>query len=311
MTFKRFLVKSVYNHEFYLGSFMFIASILLLILKIKEINALLTLSLGVNWISLLLLVDWLNRRINKISFYPITQNRKNTFKKIIFGSLIFCIILDLYGVFFSRLWFYPFWDFKTYILLAPLAFIVYTLILFNLYILIKNNLDKWARRGRPSQFQNDIYNTIVRIDLVVGIMMILISIIYSFKHINKFSIDFFEVNKSTNLEVPFWFIVFPLIGFFFIFEYLCFKQGKETLTRDILRLNLIPSLSILIATALALLFIEITNSPFQVWVFDNWSFNDVALGNIPLMAFLAWPFQFLTFLSILRYLIEEKKIDIW
>lgn len=98
---------------------------------------------------------------------------------------------------------------------------------------------------------------------------------------------------------------------FFIFEFISYKEGKKTLTQDLMQGNIYPIIGIILAGWIAIIGIEFVNAPFQIWIFANWPLNEVRIFNIPVVALLVWPFQFPAFLAMLRSAMGKREASIW
>jgi hypothetical protein len=105
--------------------------------------------------------------------------------------------------------------------------------------------------------------------------------------------------------------VLSWISIFFLLETACFLLKKNTLTQDIIRGNFVPLISIFAASFLCIVFIELFNMPFQIWVFHNWPLNHIRLFAIPVVAYIVWPTQYLLLLPIIRLLDGKNAEQVW
>jgi hypothetical protein len=302
----RKVLRFFYNTEFVVGLLILIITFLLLYLDHPVY------SLAVSWFGYALIIDFLNKKINQHSYFPINQSRFNDLKNIFICALIFCFIIEFFGVYTLRAWYYPHMSALKYFILAPGAFFIYSFVLLSLYDIIKSKLSFFAPRGRTEDWKKAFYKKLIKIELILGFIGLATAFFYSLIMVSKFNIAFFDFTKSTNIPFSWWQMFLVGFSFFFIFEYIAFKQHKETLTKDIvISGNYIPLIAILIANFIAVVIFEFPNGPLQIWRFDNWFLNDLRFLNIPLFAFIAWPFQFLIFLPLLRIAFRSKDIDIW
>lgn len=300
----RFL-RFIYDKELIIGIVILVVSFLLFLYHHPVY------SLGISWLGFALLVDFANKKITGHSFFPINELRMKDFFIIAGCGILFCFIIEFFGVYTTRSWFYPSWSAMTYFILAPGAFLVYSLVLLSLYEMIKQLIAKYTPKGKPSEKEENFYKKFMLLETVLGPIGLIISFFYVLNILARFEIGLFNFSASSGIEVEWWVFLVVGLSIFFIFESIAYRQKKETMTRDMIGGNFIPLFAIIIANCLSVLFFEFPNGPLQVWVFDNWAFNNLRLLNIPLVAFLAWPFQFLMLLSILRVAFKTKKIDIW
>lgn len=296
-----------------IGVLLFFFSITLLFLVSDKLNLLTVQLIGLNWLGVTLVVDFAYRRIHGQSYFPLNKERLKELGRISLLAILFCLLLEFFGVYTTRLWYYPYFPLLYYVLMAPLAFSVYTLILFALYEIIKTYLEKTygLRRTSLGSLLKKVYPGLMQVEFIVGSAGTIFSTIYSLSFASKFTATVLDLTKPFGAEVAWWLPFLALISIFFIFEYLSFKQNKETLTLDVIRGDFIPFLAIVGATILAIMLIEFVNSPFQIWVFSNWGLSNLRVMNIPILAYCAWPVQFLTFLSMFRFFLTKREVKIW
>lgn len=295
----------VYPHELLVGILIFVISIILLTFFMGRYNWITVLPIGLSWIGLVFIIDYLDRKYIRQSFLT----NKKRFTKIAFISILFCMILDSFGVFFTRLWYYPYFPLPVYLLLAPLAYIVYTFFLFALYELIKKLVDKKSEGNTLRSVKG--YGIIMDTEFALGVVGYLLSIYYLLELIPYFRINIVDIDQPANIPIAWWFPFAFLLSTFFIFEFISFKEGKNTLTLDLLTGKFRPLVAILLVNWIAIIAIELVNSPFQVWVFSNWPLNSIRIFNVPVIALFWWPFQFPAFLAMFRAALSKKEADIW
>ncbi|OGI68002.1 hypothetical protein A3A05_00515 [Candidatus Nomurabacteria bacterium RIFCSPLOWO2_01_FULL_41_12] len=303
--------KFITHHEFSLGIFILFFSALWMTIFLGSYNWFVVLPLGISWAGLICLFDFFERKYFSHSVIPDTIWRGRKLFIISVVSLLFCVLLDGFGVFVARLWYYPFWSLKIYLAIAPFAFGAYTLLLFILYEFAKDLVTNHRKINLGHYVKKQFYEMIMNSELVLGIIGYLLSINYALRFLANPSLSSFIINQKG--EVPFsgfYIIILVFIATFFIFEYICFKQNKQTLTHDILSGNFWPIIFITIANIIAIVSIEFLNGPFQVWVFANWPYDNIRILNVPVVAMFLWPLQFPVFLSMLRALFPSKEV-VW
>lgn len=145
------------------------------------------------------MIDFFDRKVLKKSFLP-TEHTKKRFIKISLVSIFFCQVQDLFGAFFTRLWYYPYSSLPIYILIAPIAFIVYLFLLFILYEsiekVVKNNLRLSFNQKNPK-----LYKIIMNIEFALGITGFLFAFKYLLFLIPQFNIAVIDIQRSTNIEI--------------------------------------------------------------------------------------------------------------
>ena len=299
--------KFVRGHEFYLGTLITIFCVVWMVAFFDNYNWFVVLPLGVSWLGLICLFDFFDRKYFAHTIIPDTVSRKKKMYRILLVGLVFCTVLEIFFVFIGRLWYYPFWSLKVYLLAAPFAYGAYTLLLFILYEFVKDAVLRY-KKIQNLRVSKNFYKRIMVAELWLGIAGFTLSTYYALRFLFDSRLSSFLINQKS--EVPasaFFFGVMVFVSTFFIFEYWGSRQNKQTLTHDILAGNLWPIVFILIANLIAVIIIEFLNGPFQVWIFANWPYDNLRMLNIPLTAILVWPLQFPVFLSMIRVLFPAKE----
>lgn len=289
--------KFVKHHEFYLGILILFFSVGWMIAFLGNYNYwFMVLPLGISWIGLIFLFDFFERKYFAHTLVPDTNKRKRKLFIIGVVSLLFCVLLDGFGVLIARLWHYPFWSLRIYLMLAPFAYVAYSILLYLLYEFARDFIMRFEKINFTRKPKKILYEIIMNIELVFGV-------------VGYFANIFLVTQK--NLPMSGFYILFIFFASTFcLFEYIGYKQNKQTLTHDILSGNLWPILFIIIANIIAIILIEFVNAPFQVWHFVNWPFDNIRLLSVPVVAFLLWPLQFPVFLSMLRAMFPSREV-IW
>lgn len=307
----RKLQQSFSRNEFKIGIFLFLLTVVLLFYFYGRNNILASLSLGLTWIGSSLIFDFLLRKRTGKSILYLALSSWQNFLKVAVVSVLCAFLLDIFGLYLTRLWYYPFVPSSLYFVLSPLLYFFYTLVLFIIYEFVKNQSNKFVKAGRTSKYIKMIYPNLMKLMFVFGIISFTACVLYGLKNITHFAMPFYEVNVDSGIAIPTWFIVLVLPSIFFIVEYFCYLENKETLIYSLLRKDFVPIFAIVVAVLIGIALMELLNAPFQVWVYANGPFNDSKLLGVPIWVWVVWPTQFLMFLSIFRLVLEEKQVDIW
>lgn len=293
------------DHELIIGVSLFIFSLLISLTFVNSFGFLAAVALWWNWVAIIIILDFLSRKFIKKSYIK-TKNKTRLFK-IIVVAIIFGLILDLFGALFTKLWVYPYFPLSIYLFLAPFGYVAYSIILLGLYELIKKST------GGKKKYDNipNFYFSFIYCELILGIGLGILAVIETSKILTIQKINFLDITKMETTIVPWWYVFAILTSIFFIFEFICFKEKKNTFTKDVLNLNLHPLIAIIIANIIAIAFIEFINAPIGIWKFGNWIHNDIQILTVPIAALIAWPLQFFAFLSMLRAVLSNKELEIW
>lgn len=308
------LLNFIYKHELIIGILGFVLSFVIALLFIKKLTFFFIIPMGViNWFSAFFIGDSLNKLFKEGSIFPHRKNQKNKIRNLVLASFFMNLFSDMSGSFFGRLWYYPYFNFSFifYILLAPLGYIIFGYILYVFYRLFKKELDDNVRPGRMNNWQTAFYKIIINIELLLGIFGIGSGLYYYSNFYQKFSVKWYQVHLNINQTINLWQVIFFWLSIFFIMEYICYRLSRETLTRDLIRGDFIPLISIILASIFCIFFVEFINAPFQVWVFSHWPAENIRFMNIPLVAYLMWPMQYLILLPLIRIFDGKNVENIW
>jgi hypothetical protein len=303
----------VFKHELFFGLCSFGGPFLYLVTLRPLIDYFGVLLICISWFGAFLLGDWLSRQMGEGSIFPHGPNQKNKLGRLVAASLIMNLILDITHVWFLKLWYYPWLDnILLYLLVfAPLGYILFGYIIYVFYRFFKHHWDFLVKPGRMSEIKNRIYQILIKLELIVGILGLATSICYLVKFVTENNLIWPAVNVSVVAPSPIWVGFLFWISAFFIVEYLCFRLKRETLTRDLLRGNFVPIYSILAASIICIVLVEIYNTPFQAWTFINWPLDTVRFFKIPLVAYLLWPMQFFLILPLIRLFDGRNIENVW
>lgn len=271
-------------------------------------NLLASASMGLSWLGLLFLFDYVLTTRFHVHFLPSKRSELRGFLTVGLLSIIFCFVLEIAGMYTTRLWRFPYIPFYIYILISPFFYILYTLVLFQLYELIKHFL---KHHEKPIKISRPLYERIMKIELVTGLTFLLIWSFYSVINVQRFSIPFWDIRFDSGISVPWWFGFLSMLSLFFIFEWSGHRRGKDTLTSDLLKGNASPIVAIILANTVAILLMEMVNAPFQLWVYSNWFWQDYKLFTLPVAVIILWPTQFLAFLAMFNAFLDKRRTDIW
>jgi hypothetical protein len=303
--------KFVARHELYLGIFILLFSAIWMTVFLGHYNWYIITPVGISWTGLICLFDFFDKKYFSHTIVPDTGPRERNMFLISIVSILFCVLLETFGVFIGRLWYYPFWSIEIYLILAPFAFIAYTLLLFVLYEFVRDVITRYKKISFGFRPERKFYGSVMDVELILGIIGYYFSIKRALQFLSSPKLSSFVINQKG--EVPFSAFLISavvLVSTFFIFEFICYKQNKQTLTHDILSGNLWPIIFIMAANVIAIIVIEFANGPFQMWSFSNWPFDDIRILHVPVVALLWWPLQFPAFLSMLRAVFPSKKV-VW
>ena len=298
------------KHEFLSGLTILVGCILLLFATYPNNNFLTILPILFSWFGSLLMIDYGNRRINKRTFFPNFKHH-HYFIEFCTISLVWCLGLEFLGSWTVRYWYYnPAFTPLAYVIVAPVAFIAYSILILSCYELLKKKFNK-PSFGRDSNSLKTRLNLVHSVLFIVGLIGLTFSILEILRLAQIQNFNFFDFNKFNPTDVAWWLPFVCPYSLFVVLEYFGYKQGKETLIKDLLKGNYFPILLIFISSLILVILVEYSNVPFKIWEFSNWPLNDIKLWTLPITAILTWQSQFYVFFSMLRIFTKPSEIDLW
>jgi hypothetical protein len=229
------------------------------------------------------------------------------------AAYIMNLISDSTGSWLLKLWYYPFLNnvYLYMLVFAPLGYILFGCILYVFYRLFKHHWDYAVRRGRMKKTSKNIFMLIMKMELIVGVFGLIVSGYYYYQFIIRNSIVWYAINTRVNTSVNIFFPILLWVSVFFLMEYACYALKRETLTRDLVRGNVLPFVSIILASVCCIVLVELFNVPFQAWTFINWPHQSTQLFSIPIFAYAVWPMQYLLLLPLIRLVDGKNEENVW
>lgn len=303
----------IYRHELFLGLIGFILSFVYYLNYPGTLTIISSIPGIIFWLSVFFIADGINKNFKEGSIFPHRKDQIRKLESLSIAAFIMNLISDITGSWLLKLWHYPPIKnpFLYFALLAPLGYIMFGLILFLFYKFFKHKYDYLVKPGRPTTLKDKIYKIIMYLELFFGITGIITAVKYYYNFVNTHKIIWYKVYESIKADVNIGMFIILWLSIFFILEFICFTLKRETLTRDLVRGNFIPLISIIISSFICIILVEFINAPIQIWRFSNWPYQEINLFNIPLIAFLLWPMQYLLLLPIIRILDSKNEDNIW
>lgn len=261
--------------------------------------------LAVAWVSLILTIQSFDRYYYGKNIWARTRKEKID---VVIATFALCIILDLFGMLFTRLWYYPPGTFTMYLAIAPIFYFLYGKLLYLLY----ESIEEFFKPYFVDTGYSKYYSAVMDLQLGLGVLLSIISIYITAGYYRQINDTILKIGEPGGFQVEWWFIAIVLLAAYFLIEYLCYHSDKPTLTMNLLSGNFYPIISIVIASILAILLTEIVNAPFQIWSFSEqaWPYSHISLFKIPVIAYVLWPLQFLPLIGLFRYLYSDER-EVW
>ena len=308
----RKLAYIILANELAFGILGLLISLLYLVVIPKPVTVFWCIPVAFSWFSVFLIADWFNRSLGEGSIFPHRADQLHKLKRLAMAGLLMNIVNDVTGSWLTRLWYYPTFDPLWYLLFfAPIGYMMHGIVLFIFYRPFKHHWDYLVKPGRMSRLGRTLFYWIIHLELIGGIIGLYVSVRYFGYLIHTYGVKWYAIYARTDMPVNIGLVFLSWFSVFFILEYVCYVLKRETLTRDLIRGDFVPLLSMIAASALCILFIEFSNAPFQVWVFHNWPYSSIQLFSIPFVAYVVWPLQYILLLPIIRLFDGKNEDNVW
>lgn len=300
------------NRRLFIGLAAFLTSMSQLIIPQEKISTkIITLCWFLNWAGLIFICEYITFKLNHQSLLRIVHFSPANMHRFIVAAVGGGIIIEGVGQWLGKLWFYPYFTSWQYLMICIPGFYLYMLTIAEGYLAMKAIADRlinWhSSNNRPkrTRLTNSMIRNVGIIMIVVGLLAIGVDYVSQGGYIfNIFSPSAFKVN--------FWMIVFLFVGIFLICESVEFKHREVSFITDIYRHYWNPIIAIFLSTFLIGLSMELLNIKLGFWVYVNWPLQNIHLLGLPIiMIAVAWPAQFVMFLSLFRAVTAKDSKDVW
>ncbi len=216
------------------------------------------------------------------------------------------VLLEGFAQWLGKLWYYPYFSVGSYALWFVGGFVMYSLLVFESYEGIKAVVRRFMRprRVRHRRFEPRLYTAFWRYGLLgipAGVFVILLSYDKGYR---------FVIDSPLYLRTAFLGVLIVFLSVYLLLEYFEYRRRESSLLERLINRDYAPLVSILIASVVLSLVMEVQNAPLGFWRYFNLPGMDVLFLGVPVAVFLAWPLQYFAFLSFYRAFFE-KKDDVW
>lgn len=251
------------NRKFYKGIIFFLLSYLQFFLPLEFISGItLTIFCFLFMFGIILISDGITEKIYKKSLLrEIRKSKKNTILFFVI-SIAGGIILDGVAQWLGKLWVYPYFNIYSYAILFILLFGSYWLMIAESYLATKAIFD-YLRKGkqivrRYYWFEPLFYKLLG----LIGVILVPLSMFFILRDYSSGGGYIFDISNRVNYKVNFVYVIMIFLGVWFILECIEYFRKKTSLLKDIFHHYFNPLASILIASFILAIIMEVENIPF-------------------------------------------------
>ncbi len=121
----------------------------------------------------------------------------------------------------------------------------------------------------------------------------------------------FAVSKPIGVHVNFACFLFLFLGVWLILEAVYALRSKRSLLSALRNRYWTPAVSVLASGWIFGFFMETTNAGQHFWVYTNWPLEKFAICGVPAVVLLAWPVQYVVFLSVFGAIGGDIGREVW
>lgn len=256
-------------------------------------------------IGIWLFFDSIDFKLNKTSLLHKIKSKNKIILYIIFIGILTGLFVEFFGAFVSNLWWEPHYPDLSGMPLIEAVFIslykifraisvTYLILLpeiYSVYRVLNHFFEKIKLKGEiiKSRDEKNIFHYLG----FTGLIFIIIPLPL---------VVFLDLSSL----IRGFLFAFPLLGLWFLLEYIEHSQHKRSLLLDLLKLKEGKLIAIFLTSILIGLLVEKMNLFAPAWSYKNLPFSEFTFLGIPIVVLLGWIPLIIIFLSFYRVFIKEN-----
>lgn len=277
-------------------------------------NAILIVFNSMFYLGNILFFDFLSYELSGFSFLHSHEGKKKLMAHFLLLGLLAGFTLELYVHWFGKFWYYPHWDFLFYILILIPGFGIYYFYLLETYMGVKAVLlHFFVKHKRKKESFAGLKQIFMWFGLVgaLGIGGLTVYMILRTTFGNNLQEFLAITNTPFPTNIPYASLVLFSIFFWMFFEYLEYERHETSMLYEIIKGNFLPIIAVFLSAWISAILYEGFNNPGGLWRYANFPLSTVALFNVPIVAFITWPFHYFPLFSLYRVLYKKETQKIW
>ena len=243
--------------------------------------------------TVMILCDEARRRLEGMSLLDAIVASPAAFLRFLATGAACGLLLDGSAQWIGKLWIYPYWNPAVYGGTFVIGFCAYWLLLAETYFLAKALL----RRLRPVSSAFSPKHHRATAPMISGSMLAGTGLLLAAADYRAAGGYRFAITRPTPVHVHFACFLLLFTGAWLLLEALQRRQGKPSLLDAMGRRDWVPPAALLSAGWIFGFLMETTNAGQHFWIYTNWPLPKASLCGVPAVVLLAWPLQYVVFLS--------------
>lgn len=217
------------------------------------------------------------------------------------------VLLDGSGQWLGKLWIYPYWNTALYAATFVLGFSAYWLLLAESYFLARAIVRRGLRVRPPAGNRSGgpLAPSLTGVSLTLAGLLLAV---HDYRAAGGYR---FAVSHRTGIHIHFSCFLLLFVGVWLLLEGLERRRSRASLLTAIGRKDWAPAIAVLAAGWAFGFFMETTNAGQHFWVYTNWPLEQFTIAGVPAMVLLAWPLQYVVFLSVSAAIGGDLANDVW
>ena len=259
----------------------------------------------------ILFFDWLCLKYSHYSFIKTLKQNKKAFLRFIALSAILVFLIEFYGHWIGKYWYFPPTNLTTYFLVVIPLLLFYILFLLETYLGAKAVIETFLKKEKGEKFTYpEIKNlSFLGIASFVGIVG-LTGNLFSYTSFHSLA-EFFSVDYApvTNNGPTIFFLLLISIFLWVFLEYIAIRLRRPALISLIISGKYyLPVLIVAIGLITAVHY-EYFNAPSGLWRYANIPFSSMRLFGVPILVFVTWPIQYFSIVTLYYLFFPVKSED--
>lgn len=271
----------------------------------RSVNAVtMTVFWGFFAMTLIVLCDQILLRLDGWSLLQQLTAHGRGWASLLMVGAVSGLLLDGTAQWLGKLWIYPYWNNAFYGATFVIGFAAYWIAIVESYLAVRSLLKRYFLRPSKRMAFASERATLFRTLGYAGAALTCIGIAVLSHNYRRTGYRF-DIRTVFPLHSPLTGLLATFAGFWLILERVQYGRRYDSLLGCLMDGDRTPLYALLLASAIFGFLWETVNSAHHFWRYTNWPMPQVHFAGAPAAVFVAWPFQFVVFLS-LGFIVQRR-----
>jgi hypothetical protein len=256
-------------------------------------------------IGVIVLSEGICQRLGAPSLAEVSTRSFGILVRVALGGALAGLILEFLGQWLGKLWIYPWWTGWFYAVVVVPGFAFYWISIVESYLAAKAVADRYLRvSARP------IAIPVRAVGLAGALCLASSGALYLAWYATGGGFAITPTRPSAGAP-PYEYGLLAVLGLWLGAEWVLSRSGRPSLLGAVMRGYWGPVVAILLASVVLSPVMELPNSVYDHWAYQNFPADGVRLVGVPVMVFVAWPMQYLVLLLLPSLIAAELAEIFW